>query len=157
MSDESNGPPTRHLCRAGTWLRDGARATLLLPLVLLGCTSVALTQTDAPTSAPNPAAFHKIVGDYLKRSFKDIATYDSFEISDPRWVHAVKGWSWLSCIRFQERDHVRTYAVFIQTDKVVDGRYAVTTDGCGEQTYAPFDDIPLTAKPSNGVELDPLH
>jgi hypothetical protein len=52
---------------------------------------------------------------------------------------------------------VRTYAIFIQTDKVVDSRYAVTADGCGEQTYAPFDDIPVAAKPSNGVELDPLH
>ena len=59
---------------AGARLRDCARATLLLPLVLLGCSGVALTQTDAPTSAPNPAAFHKIIGDYLKKSFKEIAT-----------------------------------------------------------------------------------
>jgi hypothetical protein len=141
----------------GAWLRDCARPTLLLPLALLGCSGVALTQTDAPASALNPATFHKIIGDHLKGSFKEIATYESFEISDARWVHAVKGWSWLSCVRFQERNHVRTYAIFIQTDKVVDSRYAVTADGCGEQTYAPFDDIPVAAKPSNGVELDPLH
>jgi hypothetical protein len=147
----------RRISSGGAWLRDCVRATLFLPLTLLGCSGVALTQTDAPASAPNPAAFHKIIGDYLKELFKDIAAYESFEISDARWVHTVKGWSWLSCVRFQERGHVRTYAVFIQTDKVVDSRYAVTTDGCGEQTYAPFDDIPVTAKPSNGVELDPLH
>jgi hypothetical protein len=157
MSAELKGLRPRRVCSAGAWLRDGALATLLLPLALLGCSGVALTQTDAPPSAPNPATFHKIIGDSLKGSFKEIATYESFEISDARWVHTVKGWSWLSCIRFQERSHVRTYAVFIQTDKVVDSRYAVTTDGCGEQTYAPFDDIPVTAKPSNGVELDPLH
>jgi hypothetical protein len=157
MSDELKGLRPRGVFSAGAWLRDCARATLLLPFVLLGSSGVALTQTDAPTSAPNPAAFHKIIGDYLKGSFKEIATYESFEISEPRWMHTVKGWSWLSCVRFQERSHVRTYAVFIQTDKVVDSRYAVTTDGCGEQTYAPFDDIPVTAKPSSGVELDPLH
>jgi hypothetical protein len=157
MSAELKGLRPRRVCSAGAWLRDGALATLLLPLALLGCSGVALTQTDVPPSAPNPAAFHKIIADYLKRSFKEIATYESFEISDARWVRAVKGWSWLSCVRFQERSHVRTYAVFIQTDKVVDSRYAVTMDGCGEQTYAPFDDIPVTAKPSNGVELDPLH
>jgi hypothetical protein len=157
MSAELKGLRPRPARSAGGWLRDCALATLLLPLALLGCSGFALTQTDAPTSAPDPAAFHKLIGDYLKRSFKDITTYESFEISDARWVHTVKGWSWLSCVRFQERSHLRTYAVFIQTDKVVDGRYAVTTDGCGEQPYAPFDDIPVTAKPSNGVELDPLH
>jgi hypothetical protein len=157
MSAELKDLRPRRVFSAGARLRDWAHATLLLPLVLLGCSGVALTQTDAPTSTPNPAAFHKIIGDYLKKSFKEIATYESFEISDARWVHTVKGWSWLSCIRFQERSHVRTYAVFIQTDKVVDSRYAVTTDGCGEQTYTPFDDIPVTVKPPGGVELDPLH
>jgi hypothetical protein len=145
------------VCSVSAWLRDCVRATLLLPLALLGCSGVALTQTDAPASAPDPSAFHKLIGNHLKMSFPDIATYESFEISDAHWVHSVKGWTWLSCVRFQERGHVRTYAVFIQTDKVVDSRYAVTTDGCGEQTYAPFDDMPVTAKPSNGIELDPLH
>jgi hypothetical protein len=157
MSADLKGMRPRRVCNVGAWLGDCVRATLLLPLALLGCSGVALTQTDAPTSAPDPAAFHKLIGNYLKGSFTDIAAYESFEISDAHWVHTVKGWSWLSCVRFQERGHVRTYAVFIQTDKVVDSRYAVTTDGCGEQTYAPFDDIPVTAKPSNGVELDPVH
>ena len=96
-------------------------------------------------------AFSRIIGEYLKTTFKGIATYENFEISDARWVHAVKGWSWLNCIRFQDRGHVRTYAVFIQTDKVVDNRYAVTADRCGEQTYTPFDEIPT------GGELDPIH
>jgi hypothetical protein len=143
--------------RAGVRLRHCALATLLLPFVLLGCSSVALPQTDAPPAEPNAAAFHKIIGAHLKAAFKEIETYDSFEISDARWVHTVKGWSWLNCVRFQDRNHIRTYAVFIQTDKVVDSRYAVTTDGCGGQAYAPFDDVPVMAKPSNGVELDPLH
>jgi hypothetical protein len=157
MNTEPQGFRPRHICLIGQWLRDCALATLLLPLVLLGCSSVALPQSDAPPAEANAAAFHKIIGAYLTESFKDIGTYDSFEISEARWVHTAKGWSWLSCIRFQERSHVQTYAVFIRTDKVVDSRYAVTTDGCGEQAYAPFNDIPVMAKPSNGVGLDPLH
>jgi hypothetical protein len=157
MRAELQGLRPRRVYIAGAWSRDCARAMFLLPLALLGCTSAALPQTDAPAPATNTAAFHKIIGDHLKESFKEIATYDNFEISDARWVHTLKGWSWLSCIRFQERGHIRTYALFIQTDKVVDSRYAVTTDGCGKQAYAPFDEIPPTAKPSTGIELDPLH
>lgn len=157
MSAKAQGLSQLRVCRAGLWLRNCALASLFLPLVLLGCSSVALPQTDAPPAEANPAVLHKIIGDYLKGTFKEIATYENFEISDARWVHTVKGWSWLSCIRFQDRGHVRTYAVFIQTDKIVNNRYAVTTDGCGSQTYAPFDQIPASAKPSNGVELDPLH
>ena len=157
MSTEPQSLRLRRTCRPGVWLRDCALAALLLPLLLLGCSSVALPQSDAPPADANAAAFHKIIGDHLKDSFKEIGTYDSFEISQPRWVHTAKGWSWLNCIRFQDRNRVRTYAVFIRTDKVVESRYAVTTDGCGGQVYAPFDDIPVLAKPSNGVELDPLH
>jgi len=156
MSAELQGLGLRRAYSAGAWLRDCARATLLLPLALLGCSSVALPQAEVPTSGPDTAAFHKIIADYLKETFKEIGTYDDFEISDARWMHTVKGWTWLHCIRFQDRAHTRTYAVFIQADKVVDSRYAVTTDGCGEQTYVPFDAMPTTA-PSSGIELNPLH
>jgi hypothetical protein len=157
MGAEPQGLRLRRAYGVAAWLRDCGRATLLLPLALLGCSSIALPQTEAPAGEPNTAVLHKIIGDYLKASFKEIGTYDSFEISDLRRVHTQKGWSWLSCIRFQDRAHTRTYAVFIQTDKVVDSRYAVTTDGCSEQIYGPFSDMPITAKPSNGIELDPLH
>jgi hypothetical protein len=157
MSADLHGLNLRRAFGTAARLRDCGRATLLLPLALVGCSSVALTQTEAPASEPNTAEFHKIIGDYLKGSFKDIGTYDSFEISDARWVHTPRGWRWLSCVRFQDQAHTRTYAVFIQADKVVDSRYAVTTDSCGDQTYLPFDAIPTAAKPSGGVELDPLH
>lgn len=157
MGAQLQGFKLRRAYRSAAWIRDCGRAILLLPLALLGCSSVALPQTEAPATEPNTAEFHKIIGDYLKASFKDIGTYDSFEISDAKWVHTPKGWRWLNCIRFQDRGHIRTYAVFIQTDHVVDSRYAVTTDGCSEQTFVPFDAIPMTAKPSGGMELDPLH
>jgi hypothetical protein len=48
------------------------------------------------------------------------------------------GWSWITCVRFQDRGHSRTYALFLQSGKVIEGRYAVETDACGAQAYAPF-------------------
>jgi hypothetical protein len=157
MDAELQGLSHRRAYGVASWLRDCGRATLLLPLALLGCSSAALPQTEAAANQPDTNAFHKIIGEYLEKSFKDIGTYNGFEISDARWVHTPKGWRWLSCVRFLDRAHTQTYAVFIQTDKVVDSRYAVTTDGCGEQAYLPFGDLPMTANPSGGIELDPLH
>jgi hypothetical protein len=42
-------------------------------------------------------------------------------------------------LHFLDRGHLRTYALFIQNDAVVDGRYAVQADSCGSQSYTPFD------------------
>jgi hypothetical protein len=67
------------------------------------------------------------------------ASYEPFEISAYRWVQGMKGWSWLTCVRFHDRDHLRTYAFFVKDDKVIDNRYAVETDSCDVQSYAPFD------------------
>jgi hypothetical protein len=69
----------------------------------------------------------------------DRASFENFEISGLRWVHALKGWSWLACVHFVDRGHQRTYALFIQNDAVVDARYAVQADSCGSQSYTPFD------------------
>ena len=67
------------------------------------------------------------------------SAFEDFEISGLRWVHSLKGWSWLACVNFTDHGHVRSYALFIQDDAVIDGRYAVETDACGSQTYTPFD------------------
>ena len=135
-------------------LRNAARAALLLPL-LQGCSSLAQPQEDAP-SAPDPGS-NKVVAERLQSSFKDIASYDSFEISEFRWVHSIKGWSWLTCVRFRNLDRKLTYAVFLKADKVVHSRFAVESDGCGTQTYLPFEQMPNTAKPAGGYVLEPLH
>jgi len=42
-------------------------------------------------------------------------------------------------VHFQDRGHLRTYAIFIDGNAVVDARYAVQTDNCGSQTYTQFD------------------
>lgn len=58
-------------------------------------------------------------------------------------------WAWLTCVRFHDKGLVRSYALFIDGNKVVDGRFAVQTDNCDLQTYYPFDRVP--------TGLNPLH
>jgi hypothetical protein len=156
MIDDLAGLTAKRRRGAVTSLQNAARAALLLPLLLPGCSGVALPKEDAPESGPD-LAYRRTVADYLKDSFKDSASYDAFEISDVRWIRSANGWSWLTCVRFQERDHRRTYALFIKANKVIDSRYAVDTDGCGAQAYSAFDLMPKETKPASGSELEPLH
>jgi hypothetical protein len=79
--------------------------------------------------------------------FKNQASYDAFEISPFRWVHSLKGWAWLTCVRFQDQGHPRVYAVFLKDGRIVDTRYAVVTDACDAQTYALFDAMRGAARP----------
>ena len=80
-----------------------------------------------------------LVANRLKAVFKDGASYQAFELAGLRWVHTLKGWSWLACVRFQDRGHQRFYAVFVKDSAVTDDRYAVETDACQTQSYVPFD------------------
>lgn len=112
-------------------------ALFICSAVLAACSGLAASNEEAPATGLDPA-YPRIVADYLRSTFKDYASYESFEISEPRWVHALAGWSWITCVRFQDRGRSRTYALFLQSAKVIDGRYAVETDACGAQAYAPF-------------------
>ena len=82
---------------------------------------------------------NNLVAKYLKDTFKNLASYDAFAISAFRWVDSFKGWIWMTCVRFEENGHPRTYAAFIKDGKVIDSRYAVQIDACNTQTYAAFD------------------
>ena len=42
-------------------------------------------------------------------------------------------------MHFRDHGRLRTYALFIERDTVVDARYAVETDTCESQTYTQFD------------------
>jgi hypothetical protein len=123
---------------ASSILQNAARAALLLPLVLPGCSSLSLPAEDAPASGPDPT-YNRLVADHLEAAFKDHDSYDAFEISDFRWVHGLKGWNWLTCVRFLDKEgRRRTYALFIKKDEIVDSHYAVESDKCAAQTYAPL-------------------
>jgi hypothetical protein len=51
----------------------------------------------------------------------------------------IRGWTWLACVHFRDHGHLRSYALFIQDNAVIDGRFAVETDACNSQTYTQFD------------------
>jgi hypothetical protein len=105
-----------------------------------------------PASGPDPG-YNNLVANHLKDIFKNRASYDAFAISALRWVHSFKGWAWMTCVRFEDNGHPRTYAVFIKDGKVIDSRYAVQTDACNTQTYAAFDAM----GPARAGALGPLY
>jgi hypothetical protein len=114
------------------------RAMLVLALVTLpACSELAQTGEVMP-SGPEPP-YVSLIATYLRSVFADRTPYDGFEISGLRWVHSIRGWSWLACVHFRDHGHPRSYALFIQGDSVVDARYAVETDACESQTYTQFD------------------
>jgi hypothetical protein len=115
------------------------RALLALMLLALSaCTQLAQPSEAATPPAEQPA-YAAIAAKYFSSTMADRASFENFEISGLRWVHALKGWSWLACVHFVDRGHLRTYALFIQNDAVVDARYAVQSDSCRSQSYTPFD------------------
>ena len=90
---------------------------------------------------------------HLKATFKNLASYDAFAISTFRRVHSFKGWAWMTCVRFEDKGHPRTYAFFIKDGTVIDSRYAVQTDACNTQTYGVFDAM----GPTRAGILGPLY
>lgn len=125
-------------------------------LGLPACSSLTVENGDPPTAGADPA-YNKLIADYIKGTFKDHASYEGYEISSTRWVHSLKGWSWLTCVRFQEHARQRTYAVFIKDGTVVDARYPVQTDACSTETYKPFDLMTGSTRPVNPGAQEPIY
>ena len=115
------------------------RVALVLMLVLVaGCSSLAEPQEGAATAALN-SDYRHMIAIHLKSIFAKSPPAGPAEISNPRWVLANKGWSWQVCVRFQDRDHQRTYTLFFKGSEFLDERYAVQTDACAAQNYSEFD------------------
>jgi hypothetical protein len=110
--------------------------------------AIAQSQSEPP-SGPDPS-YRNVIAYCFKTTFKDYATYELFEISEPRWVSSIKGWVWLVCVRFVDRGHRRKYALLLNDSTVVDGHYAHQTDNCGSQAYVVFEQM-------GGLGLSPLH
>jgi hypothetical protein len=130
--------------RNATWA-----ALLLTAATLAGCSGVPSTSEKIPQSRPDPS-YRDIIAGHLKSALPDYASYEGFEISDPRWVHSLEGWAWLTCVRFQDHSRMRTYALFIKGSVIIDARYAVQTDECDLQAYGVFERM-------GGFGLGPLH
>lgn len=120
------------------WQRSRRVALALLLLGSPACSELA-QPSQAASPPPTQPPYVSLAAQYLLSAFKDRSAYGGFEISGLRWVASLKGWAWLACAHFQDHGHLRTYAIFIQDNAVVDGRYAVETDTCETQTYTPFD------------------
>jgi hypothetical protein len=114
------------------------RVALVAALIALpGCSEIAQSRNAAPPG-PQPS-YVTLAANYLQSTLKDIQSYDGLEISAPRWVDTLKGWTWLTCVRFHDHGHVRIYAIFIADNAVTDARYAVGIDNCEAQSYTQFD------------------
>lgn len=132
------GLKAKSFCNA-SWRPAIWRARLLAAFVILpACSHTAPATEQSPMVGADPT-YRNLVAAHLKASFKTLMPSDGLEISEPRWTQSNRGWSWLACVHFQDRGHRRTYAVFFNESDVIDGRYAVQSDGCGAQTYLPFD------------------
>lgn len=111
---------------------------MLCLLAAPACSELAQSsQAGAPP--PTQPPYVSLTAQYLLSTLKDRFAYDGFTISGLRWIVSLKGPAWLACVHFQDHGHLRTYAIFIQDNTVVDGRYAVETDACDSQAYTPFD------------------
>jgi hypothetical protein len=143
MSDRRTGKKSP--CGSGVkdflgGLQSCRAAALLSALVTMqGCSSLAMPGEATPPAEGVDASYVKLIATYMKTNFKELLPYDPAEISTPRWVESVKGWTWVTCVHFMDHGHRRTYTLFFNQTAVVDARYAVLTDGCGKQTYSPLD------------------
>jgi hypothetical protein len=111
-------------------------------LALGSCSMLDLVESSpAPESAAGPEpAYRQIASREIKAILGDPAKAGTLEISRPRLIDALKGRSWLFCLKGEAAaDAPRYYAVFIQSGKIVDSRAAVVLDRCEQQDYSAFD------------------
>ena len=132
------------------------RVALVLALVLLaGCSSLAGPQEGA--TAPLNSDYRRTIAAHLRSTFTKSPLTGPAEISEPRWVLSNKGWSWQVCVRFQDRGHRRTYALFFNGAEFLDERYAVLSDACDAQTYSEFDLGTSSMRPGAVGDPGPLY
>jgi hypothetical protein len=151
--------------KATTWRRlrakqAHARSCVLRVAALLGATVIlaqcAAVPPDDPAQPVPPADYGKIAADALKK-FKDFSGYTDFQISAPRWVHAATGWSWLTCVRYNDRGRRVFYSFFIDNNAIVNARYDVRTDQCTAQQYVPLDVNSGTIGSPGSIVQSPLY
>jgi hypothetical protein len=158
--------PHRMFGSTSSLLRVTGRAALRLGfgialLAMPGCSELASPSGVMPPSGAMPPGteppYVSLAAKYLQSALTDQAAYDGFEITGVRWVHAIHGWNFLTCVHFHDHGHLRTYALFIQDGVVVDARYAVETDACETQVYTPFDLLTGTLGRPTAPRQPPLY
>ena len=133
------------------------QAAVLFALIsIAACSNMAMPSQDAPPVGPDPG-YGKLVANRLKSAFKSLPPSATVEISEPRWVHTMIGWNWLTCVRFLDQGHRRTYALYMNDNSIVDARYAVQTDGCGGVTYSSLDLASGAIRPAGTGDQGPIY
>jgi hypothetical protein len=119
-----------------------ARASAMLLALTLGACSVSgllPDWTSVDVAGPEPA-YRFVIANDLAAIVGDPAKAGTFEISGSRRTNSLKGASWLVCLKIQNFPLLpRYYAVFIQSERVVDSRLSVLIDQCEIQSFKPFD------------------
>jgi hypothetical protein len=109
---------------------------------LLGCSSSPSLDDafeEALMHSPEPLPpYRKLVAAALK-GFKEQGELTNLEISEPRWTERLGGPTWLVCVKFNPSTNSYYYAFYIKQERVIETRFAVGTDRCGQRTFAPFD------------------
>jgi len=127
----------------------------VMALVLTGCaleTATLQPSGDDFSREPNHRA---VVANNIGTIVGDPSKLGGFEISGPRRADSMKGAAWLVCLKSNVQTQPRYHAAFIQNDKLVDSRLAVTIDQCEAQSYTPFNDVRLTRAPVRDDDRKP--
>ncbi len=74
-----------------------------------GCAGIATGNTEMPLTGLDPS-YREVVAARLRSVLKNYDSYDSFEISDPRLVHSIKGPAWLFCVTHEPTGRLSTVA-----------------------------------------------
>jgi hypothetical protein len=90
------------------------------------------------TAGPEPA-YRWIIAGRLKDIVGDPASAGVLQISGLRRIDAIKGASWVVCLKVNSYALSRYYAVFIQQNRIVDSRLSVLIDQCEIQSFSEFD------------------
>jgi hypothetical protein len=111
----------------------------VMALALTGCAleTALLPGADDLTREPS---YRVIVSNSIETIVGDPRKIGGTEISGVRRTDFLKGPAWLVCVKSNLYQQPKYYAAFIQNEKLVDSRLAVTLDQCEAQSYAPFDD-----------------
>jgi hypothetical protein len=114
---------------------------LALAVTLGGCSASELVQNwaapqVADLSQPN---YRRIIADNIKSIFPNQSILGELEVSGVRMVDHLKGAAWLTCLKLDAHGNPQVYAIFIQSDKIIDQRAGIVIDQCHKETYTPLE------------------
>jgi hypothetical protein len=115
---------------------------LFLVVLLGGCAMSGLLPNwlSEDVAGPEPQDYRFAVAVRLKEIMGTGDPTDTLEISTPRRVDALKGASWIVCLKAQRFPLLpRYYAVLFQRGQIVDSRLSVLIDQCEVRSFTAFD------------------